>query len=48
MQNNTFSTFLTGIITGAALLILINQIYQYKRYNTPDDVETVDYPKDKL
>ncbi len=48
MQNNTFSTFLTGIITGAALLILINQIYQYKRYNTPDDVEITDYPIDKL
>ncbi|MEJ7506949.1 hypothetical protein WMA08_02300 [Staphylococcus simulans] len=48
MRDNTFSAFLTGIITGAALLILINQIYEYKRYNTPDDVEIADYPKDTL
>lgn len=48
MRDNTFSAFLTGIITGAALLILIKQMYEYKRYNTPDDVDIVDYPKDKL
>ncbi|VED60413.1 hypothetical protein [Staphylococcus simulans] len=48
MQNNTFNTFLTGIITGAALMILLKLTYENKRYISPDDVEIVDYPKDKL
>ncbi|MCD8916357.1 hypothetical protein K2V61_12485 [Staphylococcus simulans] len=48
MQNNTFSTFLTGIITGVSLLILLKLTYENKRYITPDDVEIINYPKDKL
>lgn len=48
MQNNTFSTFLAGIVTGAVLLILIKQMYENKRYNTPDDVEIGGNAKDKL
>lgn len=48
MRDNTFSTFLTGIITGAALMILLKLTYENKRYIATDDVEIVDYPKDKL